>query len=85
MNHNVDLHIQGIQYACAMQDLPQSQRKDFISSDLIDFAGGLCEEILTSEKPMELIDRHRRLLTRITGVEADNHVHMDIGDIMENE
>ena len=80
MSHNVELHIDAIQHACAMQDLPAHERKHHISSDLIEFAGGLCEEILTSEKPMELIDKHARMLTKITGMDADNNISMDFAE-----
>jgi hypothetical protein len=82
MSHNVELHIDAIQHACAMQDLPAHERKQHISSDLIEFAGGLCEEILTSEKPMELIDKHARMLTKITGMDADNNITMDLAEFV---
>jgi hypothetical protein len=78
----VELHIDAIQHACAMQDLPAHERKQHISSDLIEFAGGLCEEILTSEKPMELIDKHARMLTKITGMDADNNITMDLAEFV---
>jgi hypothetical protein len=65
-----------------MQDLPAHERKQHISSDLIEFAGGLCEEILTSEKPMELIDKHARMLTKITGMDADNNITMDLAEFV---
>ena len=78
MSHNVELHIDAIQHACAMQDLPQHERKHHISADLIEFAGGLCEQILTSERPMDLISRHENMLTRITGMNAENNISMDL-------
>jgi hypothetical protein len=80
MSHNVELHIDAIQHACAMQDLPASERKNHISSDLVEFAGGLCEEILTSERPMELIAKHEKMLSKITGMDATNNLPMDLGD-----
>jgi hypothetical protein len=78
MSHNVELHIQAIQHACAMQDLPQNERKQHISSDLVEFAGGLCEEILTSERPMDLIHKHEKMLSSITGMNAVNNIAMDL-------
>ena len=80
MSHNVELHIEAIQHACAMQDLPMEERKHHISEDLIEFAGGLCEEIFTSEKPMQLIEKHSAMLAKITGMNADNNIVMDFDE-----
>jgi hypothetical protein len=63
-----------------MQDLPQQERKQHISEDLIEFAGGLCEEIFTSEKPMQLIEKHSAMLAKITGMNADNNIVMDFDE-----
>jgi hypothetical protein len=78
MSHNVELHIQAIQAACKLQDLPASERKDHVSSDLVEFAGGLCEEIFTSERPMDLINKHAHMLANITGMSAIHDVPMDL-------
>jgi hypothetical protein len=82
MHHNVEIHIDAIQNACAAQDLPVAQARHMVTPDLLEFAGGLCEEILTSERPMELIDKHARMLANITGMRADNDIHMTMENIL---
>jgi hypothetical protein len=79
MNHNVELHIDAIQQACAAQDLPISQAKEILTPDVLEFASGLCEQILTSEKPMTLIDKHQKMLCNLSGMDADNSISMDLG------
>ena len=82
MHHNVEIHIDAIQNACAAQDLPLSHARHLVTPDLLEFAGGLCEEILTSERPMELIDKHAKMLSKITGMDADNRIHMEMENIL---
>ena len=82
MHHNVEIHIDAIQNACAAQDLPLTQARQLVTPDLLEFAGGLCEEILTSERPMELIDKHAKMLANITGMRADNDIHMTMESIL---
>jgi len=80
MNHNVELHINAIQSANMAQDMPISEAKKLLTPDLLEFKD-LCTDIFTSEKPMDLIIRHEKMLQQITGMDADNSVSMDIGDI----
>ena len=80
MNHNVELHINAIQSACAIQDRPIVESKEYLTSDLLEFKD-LCPEIFKSEKPMDLINKHAKMLQQITGMDADNQVSMDIGDL----
>lgn len=80
MNHNVELHIRAIQDACMWQDKPLSEANMHVTPDLLEFKD-LCPEILQSEKPMDLITKHEKLLRNITGMDADNEVSMEVGDI----
>jgi len=77
MNHNTELHINAIQAANMMQDRPVSEAKEHLTSDLLEFRD-LCPEIFTSERPMDLIMKHEKMLKQITGMDADNNVHNDI-------
>lgn len=79
MNHSVELHINAVQAANQCQDLPISQAKEFLTPDLLEFKD-LCPEIFTSENPMDLIMKHERMLTGITGMVADNEVPIDISE-----
>ena len=79
MNHSVELHINAVQAANQCQDLPISQAKEFLTPDLLEFKD-LCPEIFTSENPMDLIMKHEKMLTGITGVVADNEVPIDISE-----
>jgi hypothetical protein len=76
MNHNVELHINAIQAACELQDRSIEEAKEYLTPDLLEFKD-LCPEIFTSERPMDLINKHAKMLTNITGMEADNKVSMD--------
>ena len=82
MHHNVEIHIDAIQQACAAQDLPIKKSSQLITPDLLEFSHGLCEEILTSEKPMDLINKHAKMLAKITGMHADNQIHMTVESIL---
>ena len=79
MNHNVELHINAIQAANECQDLPISEAKKYITNNLLEFKD-LCPEIFTSERPMDLIMKHERMLQKITGMDANNDVSLDISD-----
>jgi hypothetical protein len=81
MNHNVQLHLDAIQYACAALKLPLHESKHVLSSDLLEFEHGLCEEILRSETPMTLIRKHENLLCNLSGMDADNSISMDMSEI----
>ena len=80
MNHNVELHIRAIQDACMWQDKPLSEATARVTPDLLEFKD-LCVDIFTSEKPMDIINKHEKLLRNITGMDADNQVSMDLEDI----
>jgi len=77
MNHNTELHINAIQAANLLQDLPVSESKQHITPDLLEFRD-LCPEIFKSENPMDLIMKHEKMLQKITGMDADNEVSLDI-------
>jgi len=81
MHHNVDLHIDSIQQACAAQDLPPDQASQMITPDLLEFANGLCEEIFTSQRPMDLIEKHSKMLGKIMGMDANNDISRTLEDI----
>ncbi|NCV44781.1 MAG: hypothetical protein EBW15_08335, partial [Actinobacteria bacterium] len=81
MHHNVEMHLDAIISACHDQDLPLNQATHLVTPDLLEFAHGLCEEILTSERPMDIINKHAKMLGRITGMDADNRIHLDLKDI----
>jgi hypothetical protein len=80
MNHNVELHIRAIQEACMWQDRDLAEATSHITPDLLEFKD-LCSEILTSQTPMDIINKHEKLLRNITGMDADNAVPIDFGDI----
>jgi len=80
MNHNTELHINAIQAANMWQDKPADQANEYLTPDLLEFRD-LCPEIFQSEKPMELIMKHEKLLQNITGMDANNDVSMDIEDM----
>jgi len=80
MNANVELHINALQAANKIQDLPINEASNYLTPDLLEFKE-LCPEIFTSEKPMELIMKHEKMLTSITGMLADNDMSMDLGDM----
>jgi hypothetical protein len=77
MNHNTELHINAIQAACEIQDLSVNEAKEYLTPDLLEFKD-LCPEIFTSERPMDLINKHAKLLTSITGMDATNNISMDL-------
>lgn len=80
MNSNTELHINAIQSANRCQDLPIDEAKVLITPDLLEFKD-LCPEIFTSERPMDLIMKHERMLQQITGMDANNDVSKDIEDL----
>jgi hypothetical protein len=82
MHHNVELHIRAIQDACRWQDQPLLEANNHVTPDLLEFKD-LCPEILTSERPMDLINKHEKLLRNITGMDADNNVSMEMEDFDE--
>ena len=81
MNHNVELHIRAIQDACNWQDQPIEQANEHITPDLLEFKD-LCADIFTSETPMDIINKHEKLLRNITGMDANNDVSMEVEDIL---
>ena len=80
MNHNTELHINAIQAANRAQDLPISEAKEFLTQDLLEFKD-LVEDIFTSERPMDLIMKHEKMLQSITGMDANNDVSMSVEDM----
>jgi hypothetical protein len=80
MNHNTELHINAIQAANRCQDLPMSEAKEFLTQDLLEFKD-LVEDIFTSERPMDLINKHEKMLQSITGMDANNDVSMLVEDM----
>ena len=77
MNHNVELHVNAIQAANNAQDLPIDEAKKLLTSDLLEFKD-LCDDIFTSEKPMDLINKHEKMLQQITGMDATNNISLDM-------
>ena len=73
MWHNLYRQIDAIQEALRIYDMPSKQVISFIPSDILEFKD-LCPEIFTSEKPFDLIEKHRKMLHKITGVNGDTHV-----------
>ncbi len=80
MNHNVEVHIDAIQTANKYQDMPIEDARHHLTPDLLEFRD-LCPEIFTSETPMDLINKHAKMLQQITGMDANNDVSMDIEDM----
>lgn len=80
MNHNTELHINAIQAANHWQDQPAEQASQYLTPDLLEFRD-LCPEIFTSERPMDLIMKHEKMLQNITGMDANNDVSVDLEDM----
>ena len=80
MNHNVELHLNAIQAANYWQDQPLHIANQYVTPDILEFAE-LCPEVFRSEKPMELLAKHEKMLQNVTGMNAINLIHMDIEDI----
>ena len=77
MNHNTELHVNAIQAANMAQDLPIHEAKALLTPDLLEFKD-LVDDIFTSERPMDLIMKHEKMLQKITGMDADNQVSYDV-------
>ena len=80
MNHNTELHINAIQAANMWQDKSAEEANRYLTPDLLEFKD-LCPEIFTSERPMDLIMKHEKMLTSITGMDADNNVMRSVEDM----
>ena len=80
MHHNVEIHIRAIQEACEWQDKPLHEANQRVTADLLEFKD-LCPDILTSERPMDIINKHEKLLRNITGMDADNSIKLSLEDI----
>ena len=79
MHHNVELHIRAIQDACEWQDKPLHEANKHITPDLLEFKD-LCKDILTSERPMDIINKHEKMLQNITGMDATNNISLGAED-----
>lgn len=66
MAHNTYMQIQGHQTANRLYDLPTKNAIQWVPKDLLEFRD-LCVEIFESEKPIDLLEKHRKLITRFTG------------------
>jgi len=71
MNHNVYMHMKAICEANNFYALPREQAQHNIPSNLLDFRE-LVEEVFTSEKPFELIEKNHRLLNNLSGMKMGN-------------
>ena len=81
MNHNTEIHINAIQAACHWQDQPLHIATNYIPQDLLEFKD-ICEEIFTSETPMDIINRHEVLLRNITGIDAEMSMSIDLDSLV---
>lgn len=80
MNHNVELHINAIQAANEIMDSPIDNAKKYLTSDLLEFKD-LCPEIFKSECPMDLINKHAKMLQQISGMDGNNDISKNFEDI----
>ena len=80
MNHNVEIHIAACQAACYWQDQPLNVASNYITSDLLQFKD-LCDEIFTSQRPMDLISQNEMLLQNITGMDAGSNLSIDLDSL----
>ena len=71
MNHNCYLHTKGVTEVNRLYGLPKPHIKNFIPARLVEFKD-LCEDIFTSARPMDLIDKHKKLLMSLSGVKTEN-------------
>jgi len=67
MNHNMYMHTKGIQEVNTFYQLPRPHVAHFIPEDLLEFRD-LVDEVFTTAKPMDLIEKHRNLLTDLSGI-----------------
>jgi len=80
MNHNTELHINAIQAACYFQSQPLNIANQYIPSDLLEFKD-FCDDIFTSETPMDLLAKHEKMLQSITGIDATNEILLDMENL----
>lgn len=73
MWHNLYRQIDAVQEALRIYDMPKDQIIPYIPENILEFRD-LCPEIFASEKPFELIERNKKLLHRLTGVNGEKHV-----------
>jgi hypothetical protein len=71
MNHNMYMHIRGINEANTLYQLPRPHAADYIVPEVLEFRD-LCEEIFTTSKPMELIKSNSKLLMNLSGTKTEN-------------
>ena len=63
-------HIDAIQEALRIYDMPVKQVRQFFPSYILEFKD-LCKDIFTSETPYDLIEEHKKLLHIITGTNGE--------------
>jgi len=80
MNHNLELHINSMRAATEAQDLPIEQASQLLTSDLLEFKD-LCPDIFTSERPMDLIAKHEKLLQSLGGRDMESTTVKNVEDI----
>lgn len=66
MSHNVDMHIHAMQEANYYMDQPLDVANQHIPHDLLEFKD-LVDEVFISEKPITIINKHKKMLKDITG------------------
>lgn len=67
MNMNVNMHIKALQHANRLYELDDKVANAYIPSNLLQFRD-LVGEILTSEKPFDVIDKNAKLLKNVFGM-----------------
>lgn len=67
MWHNLYRQISAIQNALRIYDMPSNSVRDLIPANLLEFKD-LCKDIFISEKPFDIINKHKNLLTKLSGV-----------------
>lgn len=75
MWHNLYRQIDSIQEALRIYDMPSSQVTEFVPKSLLEFKD-LCPEIFKSERPFDLINKHKKLLQNLTGTNGVHEVNL---------
>ena len=77
MNHNVELHLRACQEASYWMSQPINIARNHVPPDVLEFKD-VCNEIFTSERPMDLINKHWSLLASAGGMDADNQTRISL-------
>ena len=73
MWHNLYRQIDAIQEALRIYDMPSNQIQGLIPRNVLEFKE-LCPEIFNSETPFDIIEKNKKFLHKLTGVNGERHM-----------